>query len=159
MPYTRPNIVAGVTRATKAFFDNILDGVDEATAGDGTVELGYAGTSAQQVVGTNEPTALAGCSITFATTDRPALVTAEIPLLYAGGDVTGVIEISDGTNVRASVMIVRGGYGCGRVSMRVPAGTASRTYTMRAWRAVGDANLEITPANPPSVRAIHAIEV
>ncbi|QFP94468.1 minor tail protein [Gordonia phage Keitabear] len=29
MPYTRPNIVAGVTRATKAFFDNLLDGIDE----------------------------------------------------------------------------------------------------------------------------------
>ncbi|AXH46601.1 hypothetical protein KNT97_gp24 [Gordonia phage Rofo] len=29
MPYTRPNIVSGVTRATKAFFDNLLDGIDE----------------------------------------------------------------------------------------------------------------------------------
>lgn len=159
MAYTRPNIISGVTRATKAFFDNLLDGIDEAIAGDGTVELGYAASSDQQVVGTSEPTALAGCAITFATTDRPALVTATIPLLYAGGDATGVIEISDGTNVRSSVMIVRGNYGSGQVSLRVPAGTASRTYTLRAWRAVGDANLEITPPNPPSVRSIHAIEV
>ncbi|QKY78380.1 hypothetical protein SEA_BARSTEN_25 [Gordonia Phage Barsten] len=29
MPYTRPTIVSGVTRATKAFFDNLLDGIDE----------------------------------------------------------------------------------------------------------------------------------
>ncbi|QGJ95807.1 hypothetical protein J1770_gp21 [Gordonia phage EMoore] len=159
MPYTRPNIVAGVTRATKAFFENIFDGVDEALTADGTVELAYAGSSAQQVVGTSEPTALDGCAITFATTDRPVLVEARIPLLYAGGDATGVIEIFDGTNVRSSVMIVRGNYGSGQVSMRVPAGTASRTYTLRAWRAVGDANLEITPANPASVRSIHAIEV
>ena len=159
MAYQRPSIVAGVTRATKAFFENIFDGIDEAVTADGTVELGYAATSDQQVVGTSEPTALAGCAITFATTDRPALVTATIPLLYAGGDCTGVIEISDGTNVRSSVMTVRGNYGSGQVSMRVPAGTASRTYTMRAWRAVGDANLEITPANPPSLRSIHAIEV
>ncbi|AYR02832.1 hypothetical protein J1765_gp24 [Gordonia phage Gaea] len=159
MAYNRPNIVSGVTRATKAFFDNLLDGIDEGIAGDGTVELGYAGSSAQQVVTSGDPTALDGCAITFATTDRPALVVARIPLLYAGGDVTGVIEISDGTNVRSSVMTVRGNYGCGEVAMRVPAGTASRTYTMRAWRAVGSANLEITPENPPSVRSIQAIEV
>ncbi|QGJ95806.1 hydrolase [Gordonia phage EMoore] len=29
MPYTRPTIVSGVTRATKAFFDNLLDGIDQ----------------------------------------------------------------------------------------------------------------------------------
>jgi hypothetical protein len=29
MPYTRPGIVSGVTKLTKPFFDNLLDGIDE----------------------------------------------------------------------------------------------------------------------------------
>ena len=37
-PYQRPNIVSGVTRANKPFFDNLLDGIDEkANLGEGNV--------------------------------------------------------------------------------------------------------------------------
>ncbi|QNJ57997.1 esterase [Gordonia phage JKSyngboy] len=45
MAYNRPNIVSGVTRATKAFFDNLLDGIDEKSpevaAIQATPELGF----------------------------------------------------------------------------------------------------------------------
>ncbi|QDH93511.1 minor tail protein [Gordonia phage Verity] len=44
MAYTRPTIVSGVTRATKAFFDNLLDGIDEKLAkADADTEYARAG--------------------------------------------------------------------------------------------------------------------
>ncbi|URC17642.1 glucosaminyl deacetylase [Gordonia phage Tardus] len=38
MAYNRPTIVSGVTRATKAFFDNLLDGIDERITEDAADE-------------------------------------------------------------------------------------------------------------------------
>ena len=43
MAYQRPNIVSGVTKATKAFFENIFDGLDEAAERDEAFSEGLNG--------------------------------------------------------------------------------------------------------------------
>lgn len=123
-------------------------------------EIAYASSNALFVSASGSPVAITGMQVTFATEDRPVNLDVCVQLAYSNSDALGVIEIFDGTNVIASVpLLIRGNYGTVKATARIAAGTASKTYTTRFWRVSGEADFEITPANPPSIRYMQAVTI
>lgn len=146
MVYVRPIIVDDVTEADAAFFNNVLDGIDENSP---MVERAYAEVSSKVPMDTSGTfTTVPQLSITFATGARPAMVEGYLSGIYGNGEATWgfrVVRVSDGavmaegvTNTSASV-----GYPPAPVlRFRLPANTPTATYVIQTNRWAGSATGE-----------------
>lgn len=118
--------------------------------GEANVELAYAETSSKVPMNTSDAYAdAAGLAITFATTGRPAMVTANLGTLYGSDNATwglAVVRVSDGAVMAEGVANSSPTVGYPPppvLQFRVPANTASNTYRVQTKRWDGGATGEI----------------
>lgn len=132
--------------------DNL--GNSEWTTG-ANVELAYAEISTESPIA-NTVTDIPGLSITFATAERPAMIKAYMSGVQGTGDGTWqfqLVRVSDGAvlalgicNTTASPSVAYPP--APTLELRIPAGTASNTYKVQAYRVAGSATGgKINPAN------------
>ena len=124
-------------------------------ASGANVELAYAEIGAESPIA-NTATDIPGLSVTFATTDRPAMIKAYMSGVQGTGDGTWqfqLVRTSDSAvlalgicNTTASPSVAYPP--APTLELRIPAGTASTTYKVQAYRVAGTATGgKINPAN------------
>lgn len=143
MAYTRPSIVAGVTRATKAFFDNLLDGIDEAR----DAGLPDGGSSGQIPIKTSEGVAwddippVAPIQGKAPLGNRLAVLGDSVTIGGTSGGVNGVQNKGTAWPTFASIL------SAGRFELVRNAGVAGNTSAMMLARF----DTDITPYDPDVV--------
>lgn len=114
------------------------------------IELAYADTASKISMNTTDAYIdAAGLAITFATKDRPAMVTANLGTLYGSDNATwgvAIVRLSDGAVMAEGVANSSPTVGYPPppvLQFRVPANTASNTYRVQTKRWDGGATGEI----------------
>ena len=112
-----------------------------------------------------------GLSITFATTDRPAMIEAYPAGFYCNAQATISYQLRNaaGTILRAGVANCSTTTGFDfptSLKLRVPAGTPSETYTLFAWVSAGSPSSRYLNPSPraefgslPNAAFIQAVSV
>lgn len=141
--------IGTLNRGMKAHDAELLE-LSESTGSEANIELAYADTTAKVPMNTgSEYVEAAGLSITFATTERPAILKANLGTLYGSDAATwglAIIRLSDGVVIAEGVANSSPTVGYPPppvLEFRVPANTASDTYKVATKRWEGGATGEI----------------
>lgn len=97
MAYQRPNIVSGVTKATKAFFENIFDGLDEAAERDEAFSEGLNGKLSKADADANYAPLPAGAGTAGQVLTKTADGTAWTTVSGGSGTAVSYTDNGDGT--------------------------------------------------------------